>query len=200
MLKVKYNEANILIIWDFFSNAERSLYKIGRRNPLYGGQKMEKRTKIDDVDVKILQALLRDARTNFVDIAKECNLSITAITQRYQKMKKNGTIKGTTLIIDSNSKNQHNLSVDIKAQSGTETSIIEAIKNLPRVRNCFKVIGNYDIHAAIRVESLEQIAEIKKSIEKEKGVLQIEITTSLDKLYSFPNNLSLTPPEDVENG
>jgi DNA-binding Lrp family transcriptional regulator len=161
---------------------------------------MKTQPKIDAVGIKILQALLRDARTNFADIAKECNLSTTAITQRYQKMKKNGTITGTTLIIDSNSKNQHSLSVDIKAESGTETSIIEAIKNLPQVRNCFKVIGKYDIHAAIRVESLEQIAQIKKSIEKEKGVLQIEITTSLSKFYSFPNNLSLTPTEDVNNG
>jgi DNA-binding Lrp family transcriptional regulator len=161
---------------------------------------MKSLPKIDDVDIKILKALLRDARTNFADIAKDCNVSIPAITQRYRKMKQNGIITGTSLIMESNARNRHSLSIDIKAESGYETSIIEAIKKISRFRSCFKVIGKYDIHAGIRVESLEQIAQIKKKLETVKGVLQIEITTSIDRLYYFPENLSLLPTKGANNG
>ena len=51
---------------------------------------MKLETNIDEADAKILQALLRDVRTDFADIAKECNLSTNAITQRYRKLKQNG--------------------------------------------------------------------------------------------------------------
>ena len=156
---------------------------------------MKSQPKIDETDVKILKALLRDARTSFVDIAKECNLSLTAITQRYKKLKKTGIITGTSLILGSDSVNRHHLSVDIKAEAGCETLIIEAIKKLPGVAQCYQVIGKYDIHAAIRIESLVQANRIKKLIRKEKGVLEIEITIGLDKACSFPDNLSIEPTE-----
>lgn len=160
---------------------------------------MKPEREISDIDAKILKALLRDARTNLADIAKDCNLSITAIAQRYKKLKQDGIITGTSLVV-SNSRSQHSLSVDIKAESDCEDSIIKAIKKLPRVRQCFKVIGKYDIHAAIRADSLEQIAQIKEIIEREKGVLQIEITTGIDRLYSFPENLLIKPIEDGRHG
>ena len=155
---------------------------------------MNTKPKIDEVDVKILKALLRDARTNFADIAKECNLSITAITQRYKKMKRNGIIQGTTVLINhSDSLNRRFLSIEIKAESDHEESIIEAIRKLPGVRVCFKVIGKYDIHASMKAESLEQIEQIKNEIRQQKGVLEVEVTLGLDKVCSFPENLSLLP-------
>lgn len=155
---------------------------------------MKPKPKIDEIDIKILKALLRDARTNLADIAKECNLSITAITQRYRKMKQNGIITGTTLVINpNNSRNQHIISIDIKAESGYENSIIEAIKKLPRLRVCFKVVGKYDIHASMKVESLEQINQIKNKIKQQEGILNIEIGMGLDRICSFPENLLLTP-------
>ena len=155
---------------------------------------MKPKPKIDETDIKILKALLRDARTNFADIAKECNLSITAITQRYRKMKQNGIITGTTLIINpKNSRDQHFISIDIKAESCYEKSIIEGIKKFPRIRVCFKIIGKYDIHASMKVESLEKIDQIKNKIKQQKGMLEIEIGMGLDKICSFPENLSLAP-------
>ena len=158
---------------------------------------MKTKSKIDNTDAKILKALLRDARTNFVDIAKECNLSIAAIAQRYRKMKQNGIITGTSLIIKSNSKDRHSLSVDIKAESGYEDSIVAEIRKLPNFRSCYKVIGKYDIHSGIIVESLEEIAGIKRILQKIKGILQIEITISIDRLYYYPENLVLSPTEDA---
>ena len=160
---------------------------------------MKPHHRIDDIDIIILKALLSDARASFADIAKESNLSIPAITQRYRKMKQNGIITGTSLVTNTDYKDQHSLSVDIKIESGYETSIIEAIKKIPRLRSCFKVVGKYDVHAGIGVESLEQIPQIKKALGKEKGVLEIDITTSISDLYYFPENIVLLPKGDIED-
>ena len=153
---------------------------------------MTPESTIDETDAKILKALLRDVRTDFADIAKECNLSTTAITQRYRKLKQNGIITGTTIIINPpKNRNQHFTSIDIKAESDYENSIIETIKKLPRTRVCFKTVGKYNIHASMISECLEQIDTIKNEIRQQKGVLEIEITMGLETLCSYPENLVL---------
>lgn len=157
--------------------------------------------EIDEVDRKILLALLKDARCNFADIAKDCQVSIPAITQRYKKMKENGIIIGTTLIINTEkSKNQHSLSIDIKAESKCELDIVKVIKKLPGVLNCNRVVGKYDIHAGIRANSMEEIDQIRNIIRKEKGVLSIEITPSIDTLFFYPENLLKIFTEDSNIG
>lgn len=161
---------------------------------------METRPIIDEVDIKILSALIRDARTNLADIAKDCNISRPAITKRYQKMKKNGIITGTLLITEQASRDTHSLSVDLKVESEYTNSIIEDVKQIPGCRICIKVLGKYDIHAGIRVKSLEQIGNVKKKLEKIQGVLQIDITTSIDRLYFFPENILLLQTEAAKNG
>ena len=162
---------------------------------------MATQKEIDEIDKKILLALVKDARSNFADIAKGCHVSIPAITQRYNKMKKNGIIAGTTMIVSTeNSKRQHSLAIDIKAESGCQLAIVNAIKKLPGVLNCGRVVGKYDIHAAIRARSLEEIDQIRNTIKSEKGVISIEITTGIDELFFHPENLLTPSMEDTNNG
>jgi DNA-binding Lrp family transcriptional regulator len=152
--------------------------------------------KIDEIDIIILEALLRDARCNFAEIAKNCKLSITAIAQRYKKMKKAGLITGTTLIANlENPRGNGTLVVDIIAEADCENAIIKALKKLPGVLNCCSVIGKYDIHAAIRVGSLEQIDNVSNALKKVKGVLKIELTGCTDKLDFYPENILKTSSE-----
>ena len=58
--------------------------------------------KIDEIDVKILKALLEDARTNFADIARDCGVSTTSIVKRFYNLKRCGIIAGTSIRVDLN--------------------------------------------------------------------------------------------------
>jgi Lrp/AsnC family transcriptional regulator, regulator for asnA, asnC and gidA len=151
---------------------------------------MKRQPPIDDTDRKILNALLKDARCNFSEIAEDCKISTVAVAQRYKKLKQNGTITGTTLIM--NPKNQRSLSIDIRAEVNREDAILDTLKKLPHILNCFKVFGGYDIHASVRVNSLEEMAQIKNMIKKEKGIIAFEIASSLDEVFLFPENLLKT--------
>ena len=53
--------------------------------------------EIDETDVKILQALIRDARSKLKDIAIKCRLSSTAVKNRIDRMKKSGLIVRSVL-------------------------------------------------------------------------------------------------------
>jgi DNA-binding Lrp family transcriptional regulator len=53
--------------------------------------------EIDETDVKILQALIRNDRSKLKEIAIECRLSSTAVKNRIDRMKKNGLIVRSVL-------------------------------------------------------------------------------------------------------
>ena len=128
--------------------------------------------KLDEIDIKILKALLKDARCSFADIAKDCNVSITAIAQRFKKMKRTGIITGTILILGKKSpRDKYFFSLDIKTESGFESSLMKSVEKMPNFVNGYSVIGEYDIHAVFCVNSLEQIVKIRNGINKHREVL-----------------------------
>jgi len=55
---------------------------------------------IDSIDINILYAFIKDARTKIKDIAKACNVSPTAISKRIYRLKKLGVITGAVLLVD----------------------------------------------------------------------------------------------------
>ena len=54
---------------------------------------------IDEIDQKILTALAKNARTPFLEIARECGVSGAAIHQRFKKMESLGIISGSRLLV-----------------------------------------------------------------------------------------------------
>ena len=58
------------------------------------------RQQFDNLDLKILNVLSRNARKPFLEIARECNVSGAAIHQRIQKLLAAGIIKGFETIIN----------------------------------------------------------------------------------------------------
>lgn len=55
---------------------------------------------LDALDFEILNSLLEDARTPFLEIARKCNVSGGTIHVRVKKMEDMGLIKGSKLLID----------------------------------------------------------------------------------------------------
>ena len=55
---------------------------------------------IDKLDRKILNILMQDARTPYLEIARSCNVSGATVHLRIQKLEKTGIIRGSRLIVD----------------------------------------------------------------------------------------------------
>lgn len=56
--------------------------------------------QLDSMDEQILGMLIRNARTPFLEIARACGVSGTAIHQRVQRLTSLGIIQGTEYKID----------------------------------------------------------------------------------------------------
>ncbi len=61
---------------------------------------MSSSVRIDEIDLNIIRALQKNARTSFASIAADCGVSTDTISKRFKKMKKAGVIRGTTILLN----------------------------------------------------------------------------------------------------
>lgn len=58
--------------------------------------------ELDELDLRIVDLLLRDARTPAAQIAEQIGLSRPAVADRLDKLERQGVIRGTTAVVDPN--------------------------------------------------------------------------------------------------
>ena len=131
---------------------------------------------LDDFDVKILKCLETDGRMAFSAIATELGISNTMVHQRVNRMTEQGILKGIKPILD-----EKKIGYDWGAFTGITLErdqdselIIEALKKIPEVMECYYITGSYTLylriiakdHAhmrAILYDKIDNIAGIAKT-------------------------------------
>ena len=144
--------------------------------------------EIDETDVKILQALIKDARTKLKDIANECRLSSTAIKNRIDKMKKSGLIvknvlKFNMVFYDYNI----GLTIGVNLQPYQEDNITQFIKRKVKVAGIDKTIGKYDLCLVVFAKNINELNELKYQLRKQKGLKDIEVLIWSKNHFNFDN-------------
>ena len=146
-------------------------------------------TKVDEIDVKILRMLQNDARTSFKEIAKECNVSSDTIKNRFNVLKKNGVIRGSTIVIDPKKMGQGNLVIiGIQVVQQFSESVLNMIKKMQGVCVATKSIGQYDIEAIFLLKDIEQIGITKEKIEDFPQVKVANVGIFVDRPLLCPKN------------
>lgn len=144
---------------------------------------------IDEIDKNILRMLQNDARTSFKEIADKCNMSTDTIKNRFNMLKKNGIIKGTTIVIDPKKSGEGNIvMMGIKIVQPYSDSIINMINKIPGACVVTRAIGGYDIEAIFLLKDIEQIGSTKEAIEDFPQVRTVNIGILVDKPLLCPKN------------
>jgi len=132
-------------------------------------------SRLDDIDLKILQAFYQDGRKSFVEIAKETKLSPVGVKNRVEKLINEDILKIRGLL---NIKKVHSVSAAIEVETDNETrsSLIEKFKKSPLIYHLVKTSGRYNLIIGIVAPDLESIENfIEGEIRKEPGVKHIEV-------------------------
>ena len=144
---------------------------------------------VDEIDVKILRMLQNDARTPFKEIANQCNMSIDTIKNRFTAMKKNGIIRGCTIVIDPKKLGQGNLVlIGVQVVQHYSDSVLNMIKKIPDMCVVTRAIGRYDIEAIFLLKDIEQIGITKEMIEDFPQVKSVDVGIFVDKPLLCPKN------------
>ena len=149
---------------------------------------------IDETDEKILRTLLKDSRTSFTKIAKECKISVNAIRKRYSLLWKQGIINGEIMLVDPQAMGYKCVvTAGIMTKIEDEKEVLEFLKSKPYI--CRLFINNLEklnIGCVICLHETQNLSVIIQDIEAHPMIKQTKTTlwkkiTNLD----YPENLIL---------
>jgi Lrp/AsnC family transcriptional regulator, leucine-responsive regulatory protein len=116
-------------------------------------------TKLDRINQKILQELLRDGRISNTDLAEKVGLSASACLRRVQDLERSGVIQGYRAVLDRKAMGSgFTAYVTVGLSEHTKNSQEAFEKTMaasPQVRECHNVTGAVEYVLRVEAEDLE---------------------------------------------
>lgn len=145
----------------------------------------QKTITIDGIDKKILRALMQDARTPILEIARNVGISGAAIHQRLRKLEKAKLISGSKFII-----NPEILGYSTMAfigiyldKTAITTDVVRALKRIPEVLECHYTTGHYSLFIKLlSLNNTHLMHLLHEKIQSISGVQRTESLISLDQV------------------
>ncbi|MEM3522494.1 MAG: AsnC family transcriptional regulator [Candidatus Bathyarchaeia archaeon] len=127
--------------------------------------------KLDQIDVKILKALLEDGRRSYREIAKIIGISAPTVEARLKRIMQSGLILRIAPIFDVSKLNGSiNVLISIKADVSKLNYIASEIANLPEVKSVFLTTGENNLLVRIVESSYDKIESLSSKIALIEGV------------------------------
>ena len=151
--------------------------------------KTTSKMKIDEIDVSIIRALQKDARTNFADIAKDCEVSLDTISKRFKRMRRTGVGRGTTILL--NPKNfgyDCVASFEIRVDYLHVEDVVDFVGKMPEVVFSTPSMGRYNIFAIAVLKNVGRLGQVKESIQGHPMVREVAASIWVDEILLCPEN------------
>jgi Lrp/AsnC family leucine-responsive transcriptional regulator len=150
--------------------------------------------RIDNIDLKILNQLIQNARESASNIAELIGMSVPAVTERIKKLQDSGIIKGYSVEID-----KQKLGMDVSAfitiiseSSAYFEDVVKQADDNMNVISCYTTTGTGSHILHIEVENTVALEKILRDIQSWPGVKRTETQLILS---SYKNNKSLIQKE-----
>ncbi len=116
---------------------------------------------LNNVDQRILEVLLKDARISLKDLGQQVGLSSPSISERLHRLEERGVIRGFTVDIDPQALGyQLQAIVRIRPLPGKLQIVQKLIEETPEFCECDKVTGEDCYIARLYVRSIAQLDQI----------------------------------------
>ena len=151
--------------------------------------------RIDDLDLKILGELSKDASISVPKLSKKVNINASVVYSRIKRLIKRGLIKKFTVII-----NDEALGLNVKALTGINMdsklrdNVLTELFKIPEVREVSEVTGRFDVLVTMNARSLDEMHQlISEKVGRIEGVQKTETFIEMRKTARelvYPTSLS----------
>ncbi|HKH89753.1 MAG TPA: Lrp/AsnC family transcriptional regulator [Nitrososphaera sp.] len=116
---------------------------------------------LDEINLKILDILSRDASRPFVDIAKELEISDATVHIRVRRLVAAGILRKFTIATDNRLLGYDHLAfVGINIKEGSSDEAIAILSAFDEILELHEMYGQFDLLLKIRGKSLEEMREV----------------------------------------
>src|ERR687897_1628291 len=151
--------------------------------------------RIDDLDLKILSELSKDASISVPRLSKKININASVVYSRIKRLLKRGLIKKFTIII-----NDEALGFNVRSLTGINMdsklrdNVLNELFKIPEVREIAEVTGRFDILVMMSARSLDEIHQlISEKVGHVEGVQKTETFIEMRKTAReiiYPTSIS----------
>lgn len=144
---------------------------------------------LDEVDLGIIRALQRDARTNFADIAKDCGVSVDTISKRFKRLLKSKVARGTTVLL-----NPKSFGFDCVASFGIRVDyphvqeVMDYVRKTQDVVFCAESMGRHNLFAIAVLRNVGRLSQLKESIKGHPMVREVTASIWVEEILLCPEN------------
>jgi Lrp/AsnC family leucine-responsive transcriptional regulator len=124
--------------------------------------------ELDDLDLRIVGALLRDGRVPASQLAESVGLSRPAVAERIDKLERNGVIRGTTVVVDPSALGR-SITAFISARGSPQLSpkakqVFDAVMRRDEVLEAHTVAGDDCYLIKVRTGSIAALNELVSTL------------------------------------
>jgi Lrp/AsnC family transcriptional regulator for asnA, asnC and gidA len=150
--------------------------------------------EIDEIDAKILKILLKDARTSFADIAKECSRSTNSLRMRFVNMKKAGVITGSTVHLNPKQLGYAGIAlIAIETDVSNEQNVLESLEKLPFLILSHPQIGCHNIISISVIKTVDDLVYVLDQVQKNPHIKKVDTAISASPSFYNYDNLFIEP-------
>lgn len=144
---------------------------------------------LDDIDLKILSILMKDAKIPYTDIAKKLFVSSGTVHVRMKKMEEMDIIRSFNLQL-----NYQKLGYDITAFLGVYLNkssqydvVAKALEEIPEIVDVHYTTGNYSMFVKLVCKDTDHLRQVlMDKIQKIEDITRTETFISLQESISRP--------------
>lgn len=154
---------------------------------------MSSTVEIDEIDVKILHELTKNARVKLKDIAEVCGVTSSAISTRIERLRNKGVITGAVQFVSMDLLDYLlPASIGINLNPDKETIVMKILKENSNVIAISQSVGKYDLTIFLVAKGIKELERLKQVIRKQEGIRKISISLWSTPHFNF-ENIDLQP-------
>lgn len=144
--------------------------------------------KFDELDMKILSELIKDASISVPRLSKKLGINASVLYSRIKRLTKKGLIKKFTVVV-----NDEMLGINVKAMIGLnrdpklKESIHTELLKIPEVRIVSEVTGRFDMLVTASTRTLEDLhGLVIERIGRIEGIQNTETFVEMQRIEKEP--------------
>jgi DNA-binding Lrp family transcriptional regulator len=136
---------------------------------------------MDDIDQKLIALLRQDARLSIAVLATKLKVSRGTVTNRMDRLEKDGVIAGYTLRLRSDVQTQQIKAwMSIAVEGNRTREVIANLMGEPGVASLMDTNGRWDLLAELRADNLQDLAKVLERVRLLKGISNTETSIHLE--------------------
>jgi DNA-binding Lrp family transcriptional regulator len=149
---------------------------------------VQRPVRLDDLDRKILDHLVREGRATLADVGAAVGLSASAVKRRVDRLQETGVIMGYAAIVDPQAAGDR-LEAFVElycADNVAPGDLLSSVAGLDAVVAAHTVAGDADAVVRVRVEGIEELERTIEQLRRDPKVMRTRTMVALSTLVERP--------------